>query len=396
MTERLYYTDSYLTEFEAQVTACVSSDDRFEVSLASTAFYPTGGGQPHDIGLLGERNVLDVIDHEDAGIGHIVDGPLEPGARVKGSVDWSRRFDHMQQHSGQHLLSAAFESVCGARTESFHLGSLASTIDLDRALSPLEVAGAEDEVNRVVWRDREVRVCFAPADDAPALALRKESARAGTLRLIEVEDFDRSACGGTHVSRTGAVGIVAITGWEKFKGGTRVEFLCGNRALGRLREWRDVFSATSRVLSVLPSGLAPAIERIQGENKVLGRAVRNLQEELAVHKAAELVASGARGTDGRIIVVEALEGWEASGLKAVANAAAATAGVCVAVFSTTTPALAVVGRSPDARMDASAVLKSLVARFGGKGGGKPEFAQGGGLQGNLTDILTAARELLAG
>ena len=312
---------------------------------------------------------------------------------MKGVIEWTRRFDHMQQHSGQHILSAAFESVCKARTESFHLGAATCTIDLNRLVSPAEIAAAEDEANRVVWADREVRICFAEADAAD-LALRKESARAGTLRLIEVRDFDRSACGGTHVARTGAVGIIAIIGWEKFKGGTRIEFVCGGRALGRVREWRDVFSATSRVLSVLPGALAPAIERLQGENKTLGRAVREAQEQLAVHKAAELVAKGERRADGRIVIAEALDGWEASGLKAIATAAAATPGVCIAVFSLSNPALAVIARASDSGVDAAAVLKGLIGRFGGKGGGKPEFAQGGGLSAETAEILAAAREAL--
>lgn len=395
MTERLYYQDSYLTEFESEVTACVPSADRFEVSLAATAFYPTGGGQPHDLGELGGRRVLDVVDREALGVGHVVDGALEPGARVRGVIDWGRRFDHMQQHSGQHLLSAAFESVCGARTESFHLGTATSTIDLNRALSAAEIAAAEDEVNRVVWLDREVRVCFVAQEEGVALALRKESSRSGTLRLIEVPDFDRSACGGTHVSRTGAVGIVGVTGFEKFKGGARVEFVCGSRALTRLREWRDVFAATSRVLSVMPKALPAALERLQADNKTLGKSLRDAQEQLAVHKARELVAAGSRGTDGRIIVAAALEGWEATGLKAVATAAAASSGVCIAVFSASKPALAVIARAADVKADASSVLKALITRFGGKGGGKPEFAQGGGLQEDPTTIVAAARDLLA-
>lgn len=395
MTERLYYTDAYRAEFESEVTTCVSLNDRFEVTLAATAFYPTGGGQPHDLGELGGRKVLDVVDREEMGVAHIVDAPLEPGAKVRGVIDWTRRFDHMQQHSGQHLLSAAFASVVQARTESFHLGVEASTIDLNRLVSPSEIAAAEDEVNRAVWADREVRVCFAAADDPSALALRKESTRTGTLRLIDMDGFDRSACGGTHVSRTGAVGLIAVTGWEKFKGGTRVEFLCGGRALRRLRSWRDVFSATSRVLSVLPEALAPAIERLQGENKSLGRTVREMQEQLAGHHARELVARGERLPDGRVVVVQALNGWDAVGLKAIASAAATSPGVCVAVFSGSTPALAVIARAADVKTpDAAQTLKALMARFGGKGGGTPQFAQGGGLE-DIGEVVRAAHALLA-
>jgi alanyl-tRNA synthetase len=395
MTERLYYTDSYLIEFESRVLACAPRDGRFEVSLASTAFYPTGGGQPNDLGTLGGRAVLDVIDHEAAGVVHVVDGPLEPGALVKGVIDWPRRFDHMQQHSGQHMLSAAFESISHARTESFHLGAASSTIDLDKVLPPSEIAAAEDEANRIVWQDREVRLLFAAAEDAAALDLRKESGREGTLRLIEVKDFDRSACGGTHVARTGVIGIIAIVASEKFKGGTRVEFLCGNRALARIREWRDVFSATSRVLSVLPSGLAAGIERLQGENKALGRTVREMQAQLAEHVAGELVEAGTPAPNGRVIVTKALEGWDAAGLKSIATVAAASPGVCAAVFSATAPALVVVARAADTGIDASAVVKALLARFGGKGGGKPEMAQGGGLQGNCSEMVAAARDLLS-
>lgn len=395
MTERLYYKDAYLQEFESTVAACVETGEgRFEVRLAASAFYPTGGGQPNDLGTLGGRAVLDVIDHEAGGVGHVLDGPLEPGALVKGVIDWARRFDHMQQHTGQHMLSAAFEAACQARTLSFHLGKESCTIDLDRVLGADEIRRAEDEANRVVWQDREVCVLFAEASDV-ASTLRKESAREGTLRLIDVPGFDRSACGGTHVARTGVVGIISIVGFEKFKGGTRVEFLCGGRALGRLREWRDVFAATSRVLSVLPTALPEAVERLQAENKALGRIVREQQEKLAGHAAAELVASG-ETSGGRLIIVKALEGWDANGLKSLANAAAAThPGAAIALFSMPGPASAVVACASESGADAAAVLKALTARFGGKGGGRREFAQGGGLVGEGEALVSAARGLLA-
>jgi alanyl-tRNA synthetase len=395
MTDRLYYTNAYLREFDAAVTACTPAGDRCAVTLDTTAFYPTSGGQPHDLGTLGGRQVLDVVDDETRGIVHLVDAPLEPGARVHGVVDWARRFDHMQQHTGQHVLSAAFETVSQARTESFHLGATSATIDLGRVVSPQEIAAAEADANRVVWEDREVAVRFVSADEAAALPLRKESGRTGTLRLVDVTGYDLSACGGTHVARTGGIGLISVTGWEKFKGGTRVEFKCGGRALAQLREWRDAFGAANRVLSVGAVELAPAIERLQGENKTLGRTVRTLQEQLAVHVAADLVARATRA-GGRVVVVEALEGWEAAGLKAVAAAVAATPGGCAAVFSATEPALVVVARAQGLPVDASAVLKGLVARFGGKGGGKPDLAQGGGLMGDRAAILDAARtELLA-
>jgi alanyl-tRNA synthetase len=336
-----------------------------------------------------------VVDRDDSGVVHVVDGPLAVGASVAGAIDWRRRFDHMQQHTGQHVLSAAFERVCQARTESFHLGATSATIDLHRLLSAAEIAAAEDEANRVVWQDREVRVRFVSPAEAAALPLRKESGRVGTLRLVEVVDFDLSACGGTHVTRTGGIGVSAVTGWEKFKGGMRVEFRCGGRALSLLREWREALSATNRALSVSPAELAPAIERLQGENKTLGRSVRALQEQLATHVAVELVTAGDR-VNGRVVIAQALDGWDAAGLKAIAAAAASSAGACVAVMSTSQPALVVVARAADVALDASAVLKALIARFGGKGGGKPDLAQGGGLIGDADAIVAAARALLAG
>jgi alanyl-tRNA synthetase len=394
MTDRLYYTDAYLCEFDADVTACVPSGDRFAVTLSATAFYPASGGQPHDLGRLGDRAVVDVVDEDDGRLSHLLDGPLDVGTRVRGAVDWTRRFDHMQQHTGQHVLSAAFEAVCQARTESFHLGTTSATIDLARLVSPQQIGAAEDDANRVVWQDREVRVRFVGADEAATLPLRKESGRTGTLRLIEVTDYDLSACGGTHVARTGGIGLISVTGWEKFKGGTRVEFRCGGRALTQLREWRDALAVTNRALSVSAAELAPAIERLRGENKSLARSVRALQEQLAGHVAAELVVAGTRAS-GRVVVAQALDGWDAGGLKAIAAAVAATPGGCAAVISASQPVLVVIARASDVPVDAAAVLKALIARFGGKGGGKPDLAQGGGLAGNIGEIVAAARELLS-
>lgn len=395
MTDRVYYTDAYLADFDADVTACVAHGERFAVTLSATAFYPTSGGQPHDRGRLGGRAVVDVVDDDEGRLVHVVDGPLDVGARVHGTIDWARRFDHMQQHTGQHVLSAAFETICNARTESFHLGTTSATIDLGRLVSPQDIVAAEDDANRVVWQDRDVRVRFVSAEEAAALPLRKESGRTGTLRLVDVADYDLSACGGTHVTRTGGIGLISVTGWEKFKGGTRVEFRCGGRALGQLREWRDALQASNRVLSVSPIELGPAIERLQTENKTLGRTVRALQEQLAGQMAADLVSMSAT-LNGRVVVAQALEGWEAGGLKAIAAAVAATPGGCAAVFSTSQPALAVIARAPDVPVDAAAVLKALIARFGGKGGGKADLAQGGGLTGSISEIVEAARDLLAG
>jgi alanyl-tRNA synthetase len=300
----------------------------------------------------------------------------------------------MQQHTGQHVLSAAFDRLFANRTESFHLGAESASIDLAREATPAEVAAAVDEANRIIWEDRAVHVRFVTADEAAQLPLRKEPARSGTLRLIDVEEYDLSACGGTHVMRSGAIGIVAVPGWEKFRGGSRVQFLCGGRVRRRFDVWRDALAATQKLLSVSPEELAAGVERLQGESKSLQRTLKGLQEKLAVHEASSLVARGSRAGD-RLVVVEAVPDLDAPALKAMAAAAATTPGAVVVLFSASSPALVVVASHAAAGVDANATLKALVAEFGGKGGGKPDLAQGGGLAGTSDELITAARGLLA-
>ena len=301
----------------------------------------------------------------------------------------------MQQHTGQHVLSAAFDRLFGARTVSFHLGAAVSTIDLARELTPADIAAAEAEANRIVWEDRPVTIRFADAKEAESLKLRKPSAREGTLRLIDVEEFDLSACGGTHVARTGAIGIIAIASWERFKGGQRLEFLCGGRALARFRAQRDTLSAAMGLLSVSAGEVPAAIERLLGDAKDQKRAGTALQIELARYRAAELAAS-AELTDGARLVVRALDA-DANGLKSLAlaitgiTAIDASPGYIVVLVSTSTPALVVVARSAGVDVKANDVLAALTSRFGGRGGGKPELAQGGGLSGSPQEILDAAR-----
>jgi alanyl-tRNA synthetase len=293
-----------------------------------------------------------------------------------------------------HVLSAALDRLFANRTESFHLGADSCSIDLAREVTAGELAAAVDEANRIVWEDRPVHARFVTAEEAARLPLRKEPARGGTLRLIEVDDFDLSACGGTHVARTGGIGIIAVPGWEKFRGGSRVQFLCGVRVRRRFDVWRDAFAATQKLLSVAPDELAPAVERLQGESKTLQRALRGIQEKLAAHEAAALVARAVHAGE-RLVVTEAIPELDAAALKAMASSAAANPGAAVALFTTSSPALVVVACHPSAGVDANATLKALVAKFGGKGGGKPDLAQGGGLVGESSALVTAARELLS-
>lgn len=393
MTERLYYHDSYLREFDAHVVDTTMHEGRPAVVLDRTAFYPTSGGQPFDVGTLSGVTVVDVVDAEDGRILHIVDR-VPDGAAVKGAVDWRRRFDHMQQHTGQHVLSAAYDRLLSARTESFHLGADCATIDVARELSAPEVARGEDEANRIVWEDRPVSVRVADAGDVAALPLRKESKRQGMLRLIDVQDFDLSACGGTHVSRTGAIGLIAVLATERFRGGSRITFVCGARALTGFRTLRDAVAGSVRALSVLPADLPAAIERLQTDSKDLRKQTRDFQLKLAGHEADAL--ADAAGTTGDIrLVAAALHGWDAGGLKAIAARIAERPRHVVVLLGEPAPSSIVVARSAGLSLDSGALLRQLIERHGGKGGGRPDLAQGGGLTAAANDVLQSARELLS-
>jgi alanyl-tRNA synthetase len=418
MTDRLYYLDPYLREFDATVSRVDRRDDRLLVTLDRTAFYPTSGGQPFDTGRLGSMHVTDVVDEEDGSITHVVEprtpnpeprtnpepGTLnpEPGESVHCEIDWGRRFDHMQQHSGQHVLSAAFDKLFGVRTVSFHLGAAVSTIDLAREMSPAEIAAAEAEANRIVWEDRPVAIRFADAEEAARLPLRKESVRGGTIRLIEVEGFDLSACGGTHVARTGGIGVIAVASWERFKGGQRLEFLCGGRALSGYRLLRDAMSASVRLLSVLPAELPAAIERLQADARDQKRALIGLQNDLAKYHAEELAANAGeivlRGTsadgDRRCRLVARVINADANGLKSLASAIAARPGYLVVLVSASMPALIVIARSSNVDVSAQQVLAKLVTQFGGRGGGRPEMSQGGGLSATADSLFEMIRSLV--
>jgi alanyl-tRNA synthetase len=393
VTERLYYTDPYLAEFDANVLRVEDYEGRLAAVLDCTAFYPTSGGQPFDVGRLGDSTVVDVIDREDGVILHVIDRAIAAGP-VHATIDWARRFEHMQQHTGQHVLSAAFDRLIGARTESFHLGTLSATIDLNRSISSADIERVEDEANRVVWENRPVAIRFADPEEAARLPLRKEPVRTGRLRIIEVQDFDISACGGTHVARTGAIGAIVIRSTEKFRGGTRVEFVCGVRALRGYRELRGAVDGSIRLLSVLPSELPAGIERLQAELKEAKHTVEDLQMRLALFEGLYL-AGRAESIGSVRAVVAFIGGWDQNGLKSVATSITSRhPGYFVALFNAVHPFVAVVARASDVTLDCGLVLKKLIERFGGKGGGRPDLAQGGGLVGSPEDLTAFVRSLL--
>lgn len=394
MSNRIYYTDPQCTEFDAVVTGTTRQGDRPAVALDTTAFYPTSGGQPHDTGMLGDARVVEVTESDAGEVWHVLDRDVEAGQRLHAIVDRERRFDHMQQHTGQHLLSAAFDRLHHARTVGFHLGAVVSSVDLAIDVSAQAIAAAESEANRIVWEDRSVGIRFVTEAEAAALPLRKEPARGGTLRVIDVEGYDLSACGGTHVSRTGAVGLIALLSAERLRGGTRLEFVCGGRALRSLRTFRDAVAGCIHHVSVMPEELPGAIERLQAEVKDQRKAMKDVQERLAGYEAAAL-ASAVEEVNGVRQVVQAIDGRDQNGLKAMALAICSNPGFEAALFSTTAPYVAVLARSKNRSVDCAAVLKALMETCGGRGGGKPDLAQGGGLTGSLAEILDAARRELS-
>jgi alanyl-tRNA synthetase len=296
----------------------------------------------------------------------------------------------MQQHTGQHVLSAAFDRLFDNRTMSFHMGADASTIDLAREMGGADIERAVDEANRVVWEDRPVTIRTASPEEAAGLLLRKEPVRSGPLRLIEVADFDLSACGGTHVARTGEIGLIAVSATERFRGGSRITFVCGGRALRAFRVQRDAIAGSIKHLSVAPAELPASIDRLQQDLKQSRKDIARLQQSLAVHEAVRLL-DDAVAIDGVRVIVQALEAWDAAGLRAIATSLTAHERVAAALLSATQPAAAAVARSADVPLDANAVLRTLLATFGGRGGGKADLAQGAGLAGDIAAMIDAAR-----
>lgn len=381
-TLRLYYDDPTLLTFDALVLACEPLDDGYRVALDRSAFYPTSGGQLHDLGVLraGDRtlHVTDVVvDDDEETVWHRVDQAVAHGASVTGTIDAGRRRDFRQQHSGQHILSASFDALFEARTESVHLGLDACTLDLHREVSAEECRRAEDHANAVVWDDRTVTVRYADAAELSAEPrLRKQTTRTGRVRLVDIADHDLSACGGTHVHRTGEVGAIVVRSTERFRSGTRVTFLCGRRALESHRALREVADAASRALSVGAADVPDAIARVREEFKAEQRRSKELTEKLVALQAAALAAQ----VSSTGVLVAHLPDADAQAVRLAASQLVATPGRVVALLGGPAPHALVVARSADRTdVDAGAIVKQVCAAHGGKGGGRPDLAQAGGV-----------------
>jgi alanyl-tRNA synthetase len=404
MTHRLYYDDAYLRHFSSQVRESLTWEDRPAVVLNHTAFYPTGGGQPHDTGWLAGIPVIDVIEREaDGAVVHVLAQPLvaEPGTvvdEVEGEVDWGRRFDLMQQHTGQHVLSAAFVERLEANTVGFHLSDEYATIDLDRAsLSIEELADVEKLANRVVFDNRPVVARFVPDEEVPLLPLRKPLAHEGPVRIVQVEGFDHSACGGTHVRATGELGLVKIVRSEGRGSETRVEFLCGWRALADYGAKNQLLMDLAREFTVGHREVGELVHRLAEEAREARRELRTTRDRWLDAQAAALW-HGAATVAGVRVVRGNLPGWAPDDLKHLAQRL---------VENPPVVALLVAGGeqgengyfcfacSEEVALHMGRLVRQVAEASGGRGGGRPNFAQGGSPQGQrVAEALDMAYRLV--
>ena len=368
MTDRLYYHDSYLTEFRARVVDV--SPDRQRIYLDRTAFYPTSGGQPFDVGQLGGSDVIEVVD-EGERIAHVLSEPLAE-TEVDGRIDGDRRFDHMQQHTGQHLLSAVLLGMFDAPTVSFHLGAESSTIDISRALDSGQLLQAERRANQIVFENRPVTVSFQHSSED--LGLRKPTEREGQVRIISIRDLDRSACGGTHVRATGEIGPILLRKLDHVRGNLRIEFVCGGRAVARARSDFEALSQIARIFSASLDD-APAMVEVQREKlQETDRTRRRLATELAQASGRALYAGTPVGPDG---IRRAQRRVESLTEESRAEAQSFTAGGAAIFFALTeNPPSVLLAVSPASGVHAGNLLKPALAEVGGRGGGNAALAQG--------------------
>lgn len=382
-TRRLYYEDSFLKDFNARVVHCEVLPPNLAAGITGTAwgllldrtaFYPTSGGQPHDLGKIGDANVLDVRD-EGEEILHVVDRhPADPD--VDCCIHWPRRFHHMQQHTGQHLLSAMFQERFGRPTVSFHLGSEVCTIDL-RGPEPTDdiLEGAERAVNQVIFENRAVTIRYGTAEQLAQLGVRKEVERDGILRAVEIEGVELQPCGGTHVKSTGQIGLLLTRRCTKIRQDWRVEFVCGGRAEKAARSDFQRLGQVAEKLSCAPEDVVSSASRVRVERDANFKKIRMLLEGLAVAEAALALQAAATGGNGLRIVSRALEDVAPEYLGFLGTAIT-KAEQTVALLSLAGSGELLFAQHASSGKDMNAVLKLVLEKVGGKGGGTRDFARG--------------------
>jgi alanyl-tRNA synthetase len=398
MTERLYYHDSFLYDFDAEVSEVVETP-RPAVFLNRTAFYPTSGGQIFDTGTItaaaAKLKVTEVADAENGRVVHYLEAPvkdLKPGTRVHGQIDTTRRRDHMQQHSGQHVLSAAFVRLYNLPTVSFHMADDYCSIDLDApALTKEQIESAERLANEIVLENRAVDIRFVTREEAGKLGLRKlPPAEHDELRLIDIRDFDLCACGGTHVAQTGQIASVLLRKVEKVRQGYRIEFVAGQRAVATARRDFTTLTETAALFSAHIYDVPLQARKSLDEIKSLRKQREQSQEELAAAQAAALLAETSEA-NGRKLVVRTFADRELAFIKLLAQKLTRLAPNAIALLATTSPQPSLVfAQSPSQPNDMGALLKETMSKLGGRGGGSKDMAQGGaptpeGLEAALAD-----------
>jgi alanyl-tRNA synthetase len=397
MTLRLYRPDSFLWTFQAYVLEHAQYNGQPALTLDQTAFYPTAGGQPNDLGTLNGVPVTDVVERDDGTIVHVLAAPLD-AAEVQGEIDAARRIDLMQQHSGQHVLSQAFVQVANLDTLSVHIGSGDCTIDLPAPrIAPEVVAQAEDEANRIVFEDRPFIVQEMTDAQVAQLPLRKAPSVTGRIRIVEVQGYDWSACGGTHVRSSAQIGLIKITRFEKRSDATRVYFRCGQRARADYHELNALALKLSEMFSMSRADLLPAIEKLREEARASHKALADAQAKLMEYETQELLhqTPPLDGT-GRRVIVRAYEGRDANALKLMGKRLTSEPGVIALLggFSAGRAFLCFT-RSRDAGADMAALLRGALQMLNARGGGSPEFAQGSGEAPGMAAVQ-AAVDLAAG
>jgi alanyl-tRNA synthetase len=377
MTERLYYSDSYVTQFEAHLVAKMHCDKGLGVILDRTFFYPTSGGQEHDIGTLNGVEVMDVVE-QDGEILHLLPGDIS-GTLIDGKIDWERRFDNMQQHTGQHILSRAFIENLGCGTISAHLGTSTSTVDIDtQRLSNEEVNRVEYLANDILTQNREVLVRYVDERDLKTMELRKKPKASGTIRIVEVDGFDLIPCGGTHCRRAGEVGIIKVRKWERVKGNlTRVEFYCGRRALKDYQWKNQMINEIGNSFTIRDTDLKIHFEKNLGELKEKQKKVDLLLGQLLEYEANETIKNSV--LEGNVRVVKkTFDNRELNEVRLLAQKLIQF-GRVVALFGVRSDkAYLLFARSADMNIDLLTLFHTAIPLIGGKGGGKSDFVQGGG------------------
>ena len=386
MTKRLYYEDPFRTEFEARVLDRRAAGGRPALVLDQTCFYPESGGQPFDLGTLNGVEVVEVVEEGEA-ILHVLKNQVEADA-VKGRIEWKRRFDHMQQHTGQHILSQAFVEVLKGETKSFHLGGDSSTLEIGiGTVSDESLERVEGRANQVVFEDRPVKTRFVPPDRIAEVPLRRPPKVEGVIRVVEVEGFDWSACGGTHVGRTGEIGLIKVMGWERIRGNLRFGFVCGARALAEFQARNRVVRDLAGKFNIQAGDVPVFVERLGAEAKESKRRLKKLEETLAGYEAGELVAKA----EGRLVkTVLAERGPDAARALALA---VIRKGEFIALIGARSESRShlVMARSESIGVDLRPLAAELASLMNGKGGGSPSLVEIAGDPGaDLENVLRSS------